>query len=239
VAEYQKAARRAITEINERGHLPILVGGSGLYVRAAIDPLEFQAEEPGSRRRTELEELGRQDPDALILKLKEVDPEALEQVDTDNPRRVIRAIEAAERTGKPFSARYEQWHLRESVYDAFMVGLMIPRDQLIARIESRVDRMISDGLLDEAKRLTAGDELSQTAAQALGYKELFAYLRGDQEQAAAIELIKIRTRQFAKRQMTWFKADQRVNWIDVSKSDPETAAERIIALVNQRQLILD
>jgi tRNA dimethylallyltransferase len=239
VADFQVSARRAIADISARGNLPILVGGSGLYIRAAIDPLDFPAEPIGSPRRAELEELERDDPEALTAILKVVDPEALDHVDLANPRRVIRAIEAVERTGRSFTARREEWLRRRSIYNALLVGLTMPRDRMIEQVENRVDRMVAGGLLEEARRLTtAGKPLSRTAAQALGYKELFAFLRGEEDMAAAVEQIKIRTRQFAKRQMTWFKADPRVNWIDVSGVDPETVADRINALVIEKRFIV-
>lgn len=236
-ADYQTRARAAIKEIHGRGNLPILVGGSGLYIRAAIDKLEFEAEPPGSKRRLQLERLEKDDPEALIPILRSVDPEASAHVDLNNPRRVIRAIEAAERTGKSFSLRYAEWNRRESVYDTLMIGLRPPREELVARIEKRVDRMMADGLVDEVRSLVAGGEqISRTAAQALGYKEFIAYLRGERGIDETVDLIKTRTRQLAKRQMTWFKADPRIEWVPAGGGvDP---VDEILGLVKKKRFIV-
>jgi len=239
VAQFQTAAREAIAEIGGRGHLPLLVGGSGLYVRAVVDPLEFAADEPGTERRRELEELAERSPEALFERLSVVDPEAMDKLGTDNPRRVIRAIEAAERTGLTFTVRRRRWQERRSVYDLMMVGLTLPRAELVRRIEERVDRMVEAGLLEEVRGLYKQDGVpSRTAAQALGYKEFSAYLRDEQSMNEALEEIKVRTRQFAKRQMTWYRADPRVHWLDVSDLDAVAAAECVEALVKEKRFIV-
>ncbi len=239
-AQYQEVARVSISEVAARGELPILVGGSGLYVRAALDRLTFPADQPGSDLRAELEELGRADMDALVEVLRTVDPAALEHVDLKNPRRVTRAIEAARRTGKTFTDRHENWHKRHSVFNLLMVGLRLPRERLVNRIERRVDAMISAGLEDEARALTERERgISSTAAQALGYKEFFAYFRNERTLAESIELIKTRTRQFSKRQMTWFRAETRINWIDLADGDSDAAADRILELVMEKRFIVN
>ena len=239
VAQFQTAARTAIDEIRERGHLPVLVGGSGLYVRAVVDPLDFPADEPGTELRKELEELAERSNGDLLERLKAVDPDAMDKVEIDNPRRVIRAIEAAERTGLPFTVRRRRWQERRSIYDLLMVGLMLPRAEIIRRIEARVDRMVEAGLVQEVSALyKKNGGPSKTAAQALGYKEFGAYLRGEQSIDEALEEIKVRTRQFAKRQMTWYRADPRVHWLDIHDLDADAVAERIEALVKEKLFIV-
>ncbi len=239
VVQFQAAARAAIAEICERRHLPLLVGGSGLYVRAVVDPLDFHADEPGTKRRKELEELAAESLEALLERLEAVDPEALDHVETGNPRRVIRAIEAFERTGLPFTVRRRRWQERRSIYDLMIVGLTLPRAELIARIDARVDRMVESGLVEEVRAVyEQNGGLSKTAAQALGYKEFGAYLRGEQSLDGALEDIRVRTRQFAKRQMTWYRADPRVHWLDVTGLEAGNVAERISALVNEKRFIV-
>lgn len=239
VAQFQTAARAAIVEVGERGHLPLLVGGSGLYVRAVIDPLVFYADQPGTTYRKKLEELAERSPEALIERLRAADPDAMDKVEIDNPRRVIRAIEAAEKTGLPYTVRRRRWEERRSVYDLLMIGLTLPRAELIRRIEKRVDEMVEAGLVEEVRSLHEQEGgFSGTAAQALGYKEFGAYLRGEKSIDEVLELIKIRTRQFAKRQMTWYRADPRIHWLDISDMSAAVASEHVEALVNEKHFIV-
>lgn len=238
-ARFQVLARQDFSDISSRGSLPILVGGSGLYIRAAIDPLDFPAQTPGSARRVELEALAESDPSEVLNILAEVDPDAIEHVDTANIRRVIRAIEAAEITKRSFTDRRSEWAPRKSIYDTLMVGVRLPRAVLVERIERRVDVMMENGLLEEVESLaTKGRSLSQTAAQALGYKELLAYLRGQTTLEESVEKIKVRTRQLAKRQMTWFRADHRIHWLDVEGMDAGKAADSIVELVRNKRFIV-
>jgi tRNA dimethylallyltransferase len=236
VATFQKAARAAIETVMQKGRLPILVGGSGLYVRAAIDPLDFPTSRPGSRLRAELEGLG---PERLAARLRELDPGAAITIDHANTRRVIRAIEAVVEGQEPLAVREARWRRRRAVYDVLMVGLIVPRPILYERIEQRVDQMIAAGLEDEVRRLMEAPEgLSTTARQALGYKELIDRLEGRISLEEGVELIKRRTRQFAKRQLTWFRADPRIVWLDVDGERPEQTAERIIELVKAKGFIV-
>jgi tRNA dimethylallyltransferase len=236
VATFQKAARAAIEAVMQKGRLPILVGGSGLYVRAVIDPLDFPTSRPGSRLRAELEGLG---PERLAARLRELDPDAAITIDHANTRRVIRAIEAVVEGQEPLAVREARWRRRRAVYDVLMVGLTLPRPILYERIEQRVDQMIAAGLEDEVRRLMKSPEgLSTTARQALGYKELIDRLEGKISLEQAVELIKRRTRQFAKRQLTWFRADPRIVWLDVDGEGPEQTAERIIELVKAKRFIV-
>lgn len=217
VAEYQRLARQKISEIAGRGKIPILVGGTGLYVRSVIDKLAFPAGETASKVRRQLEErAGKEGAEVLYKELIEKDPGSADIVHPNNVRRIIRALEVIELTGRPFSEFHRDWASREPIYNLEMFGLSIDRELLRRRISERVDKMIGAGLLDEVKVLMAhGYEGFLTSQQAIGYKELIGYLKGEESFEGAVENIKARTRQYAKRQFTWFRADPRVKWIDV------------------------
>lgn len=232
-AEYQRLARHAITEISKRQSLPILVGGSGLYVRAAIDRLDFPAGTVESRSRTDLElELQEKGPDFLYNKLKEVDPVATTNIHPRNVRRVIRALEVMSEEKLKFSTLQQKWSKRESIYDLIMFGLERDRNELYQKIEERVDAMLKRGLIDEVKSLIKIDQRKHlTSTQALGYKEIIAHLDGEISLDRATELIKQRTRRFAKRQLTWFRRDPRVHWIDLNKKTDLQAAEEVVKLL--------
>lgn len=239
VAEYQKLARQKIEEIALKGKVPVLAGGTGLYVRAVIDKLEFPAGDIASEIRRKLEERAeREGAEALYNELIEKDPAAADIVHPKNVRRIIRALEVIELTGRPFSEYHRAWKDRESIYDLEMFGLTMDRDRLRERINRRVDKMIETGLLDEVKKLIdKGYERFLTSQQAIGYKELIGYLRGETTLEEAIETLKARTRQYAKRQLTWFRADQRIKWIDVTDKTAVEAADEIIKMLKQDKFI--
>lgn len=216
VAVYQKLARQAISEIHSRGKLPILVGGSGLYLRAVTDGLVFPPQEQsGKIRKTLYEKAEKKGVEALYEELKRADPEAASRIHRGNLRRIIRALEVYKFTGKPFSEYRTVWNKRQSVYDLVMIGLTASRNELYGRIEGRIDEMLEKGLLDEVKDLVEkGFGAVITAKQALGYKELFEYLEGRVSLDEAISKIKLNSRHFAKRQLTWFRRDPRVVWFE-------------------------
>lgn len=225
VAEYQERARVAIEEIKARHRLAILVGGSGLYVSGILDDLRFPGTEPELRARLEMElrELGVR---AMYERLLAVDPDAASAILPSNGRRIVRALEVIELTGKPFVARLPDPIDR---FRTVRVGLAIPREELDARISARVDRMWADGFVEEVARLTSGPEpLSATAARALGYRQVLAYLGGEctveQARQATIEA----TRKFARRQQRWFVRDRRIHWIDY---DAEDLVGQVLGLV--------
>lgn len=230
VAEYQAMARSTISEIISRDKIPILVGGTGLYIRAAIDKLEFPkgTTDSGIRKRLE-ERAAAEGKEALYRELIEKDPAATDIVHPANLRRIIRALEVIETEGRPFSEFHTEWSTRESIYDVKMFGLALDRAILKERIDKRVDRMIELGLIDEVKHMLAyGFEGFLTSLQAIGYKEMIDYLSGTTSIEESIETIKIRTRQYAKRQITWFKADHRIQWIDVYEKSASQIADEII-----------
>ena len=225
VAEYQERARVAIEEIKARHRLAILVGGSGLYVSGILDDLRFPGTDPELRARLEMElhELGVR---AIYERLLAVDPEAASAILPSNGRRIVRALEVIELTGKPFVARLPDPIDR---FRTVRVGLCISRTELDARISARVDRMWADGFVEEVARLTAGPEpLSATAARALGYRQVLAYLGGECTQEQARQATIEATRKFARRQQRWFVRDRRIHWIDY---DAEDLVGQVVGLV--------
>ncbi|MCW2495031.1 MAG: tRNA dimethylallyltransferase [Jatrophihabitans sp.] len=217
-AQYQELARAAVEEIAGRGSLPVLVGGSGLYVRAALDRLEFPAQSPEIRAAlyAELDDLG---PAVLHHRLAALDPAAAAAILPSNGRRIARALEVIELTGQPFSATMPSF---DSVYRTVFVGL--DRADLDERVELRVHRMMDAGLLDEVRGLLpAGLRGSPTAGKALGYQQLLACLDdagdviGDLD-AAVLDTI-VSTRRFVRRQRRWFRRDPRVTWLDAAAPD--------------------
>lgn len=225
VAQFQALARESIADIISRGCLPLLVGGSGLYFRAVVDPLTFPGTDPAIR--ATIQSLGEDgDPERLYERLKEVDPDAASRIEPSNVRRVVRALEVFELTGRPFSSYRSDWDSYESIYELQVVGLTASRDELNERIDARVESMLAGGLLDEVKALLdMGLRDSMTSVQALGYAQLLAVVEGDTSLEQAVEEIKRRTRKFARRQMSWFRADPRIDWF---ASDPDGAAIRLL-----------
>ena len=210
VAAYQREARRDLAGIRARGHRPILVGGSGLYVRAVLDRLEIPPTDPVVRGRLQ-DELAQEGLEAMFARLKRADPVAARSIQPNNDRRVVRALEVVELTGRPFSAT-----LPTRKYDlpAITIGLLIPRPELDARIATRVRRMWDEGLLDEVRRLDlAGLRMGRTAAKALGYRQALAHLDGLLTAKQAIEDTITSTRRFARRQESWFRPDPRIHWL--------------------------
>lgn len=233
VARYQRLARKAIEEISSQQKMPILAGGSGLYARAVIDPLDFPSGAMESPSRKHLEqELTEKGPDYLIAKLKELDPEAAKNIHPANIRRVIRALEVIQEKDGLFSSFQKNWQTRESIYDLRMFGLTCCREELYEKIELRVDVMLEQGLIEEVKQLMErGFRQHLTSTQALGYKEVIDFLQGETSLDEMIELIKKRTRQYAKRQLTWFRRDHRVAWISLDQKTYSQAGEEIVELL--------
>lgn len=213
VAWFQAMARQVIEDLLARGRRPVLVGGSGLYVRAALDELEFPPTDPGVRARYEelAERLG---TDRLRERLREVDPVSAERL--GDLRRMVRALEVYELTGRPFSSYLPQRaYLRPTV----QVGLDLDRTLLHARLHHRVVRMVEAGLLEEVRALdAAGLRRGRTASRAIGYAQALRVLDGQADLDWAIEDTATATRRFARRQLTWFRADPRVRWFDPTEA---------------------
>ncbi|MBG6057461.1 tRNA dimethylallyltransferase [Cryobacterium sp. MP_M5] len=226
VARYQVEARAAITGIIGRGAVPILVGGSGLYVSSVVFDFQFPGTDPVLRARLEAE-LAEQGPGALYARLKAVDPVAAARIGASNGRRLVRALEVVELTGAPHAAALPG----EPVYwrPAVTVGLRAPRDELTARLDARVTAMWAAGLPDEVEALIpAGIETGITASRAIGYAQALGQLRGTLTRAEAIEQTQQFTRRYARRQVSWFKRSPHTHWIDSAAADrAQQALDRI------------
>lgn len=211
VAEYQRIARETIQAIHGRGRRAVLVGGSGLYITATIDDLRFPGTDARVRARLE-QELDAAGPVPLHQRLRSLDPEAAERIQASNGRRVVRALEVIEITGSPYSAALPAQP--DEVVPAVQVGVTWPTAALYERIETRVDLMWDQGLVDEVRRLRPELEVSRTARRALGYQQVLAHLRGEIDEAQARHDTIIATRRFARRQRSWFGRDSRIRWLD-------------------------
>ncbi len=213
VAAYQRHARADLAAVKGRGRMPILVGGSGLYVRAALDRLEIPPTDPSVRRALE-EELDRVGLDALRDRLARLDPQAAAAIEPNNARRIVRALEVIDVTGRPFSATLPT---REFVEPTVLVGLRAPRPDLDQRIADRTRDMWSRGMLDEVRVLmAAGLARTRTASRAVGYPQAMAQLRGELTEAEAVADTVRATRRLVRRQESWFGADPRVRWFDLA-----------------------
>ncbi|MGW2161752.1 tRNA (adenosine(37)-N6)-dimethylallyltransferase MiaA [Nonomuraea sp. NPDC001699] len=212
VAEYQRLARELFAKID----VPVLVGGSGLYVRAALDDLEFPGTDPVIRARLEAE-LAERGPAPLYERLRELDPPAAEAILPSNGRRVVRALEVIEHSGRPFSATMPSY---DAVYPSVQLGLEVPRPVLDERIELRVERMWAAGLVEEVRALLGqGLAEGRTAGRALGYAQVIRFLEGEwTEEQAFAETVRA-TRRFARRQESWFRRDPRVRWLPYDAPD--------------------
>ncbi|WP_335978902.1 tRNA (adenosine(37)-N6)-dimethylallyltransferase MiaA [Streptomyces sp. CA2R106] len=210
VADYQRLARAEIDRLHAEDKVPVLVGGSGLYVRAAIDDLRFPGTDPAVRARLEAE-LDMRGPGALHARLAAVDAEAARAILPSNGRRIVRALEVVEITGQPFTANLPG---PEPVYDTVQIGVAVPRPELDERIALRVDRMWKAGLVAEVRALeAAGLREGRTASRALGYQQVLAWFAGDCTQEQALEETVRATKRFARRQDSWFRRDPRVHWL--------------------------
>ena len=215
---FQSAARSAIDDVVHRGRTPLLVGGSGLYFRAVIDPLEFPPTDP--LLRAQIERRYADAPERAHADLQRADPDAAARMDAGNTRRAVRALEVYELTGRPFSDWRRAWEQWEPIHPGLrVVGIGSDRDTRAEKLAARVDAMLAQGWVQECREL-AGRDLSTTARQAIGYAELLDHLAGRIGYDQAVEQIKVRTRRYAARQDRWFRTDPRVQWT-TAESAPE------------------
>jgi tRNA dimethylallyltransferase len=221
-AMFARLASVAAAEIHSRGRVPIFCGGTGLYFKAYLHGLG-PAPPANAELRAQLEAM----PIAQLLdELEKNDPPTFQRIDRQNPRRVVRALEVIRLTCKPFSAQRSDWPDCAPATAGRFIGLTQSPGQLQARIERRVDAMFAQGLVAETRALMEGGlEQNPTAMQALGYRQVVEHLRGQRGLAETIELVKIRTRQFAKRQRTWFRRQMRLEWISLDEQSPATVAK--------------
>lgn len=232
VAEYAQLARECIAEITARGRLPILVGGTGLYADAVLSGMQFE-EEPGDPELRErlCRQLETEGAAVLYAQLQALDPEAAAGIHPNNSVRLVRALEVCLRTGDTFTAYKRRNAAHPSPYDSLIFGLHWEREILCERIGQRVDLMLEQGLVEEVRN--ARDPAMQTSAAAIGYKELLPYLDGVSDLETCVEDIKRETRRYAKRQMTWFRRNAQICWLDMCESNKVRKnfknAEKIIA----------
>ncbi len=220
VAEYVKDAAAVIRDIHERGKIPVIVGGTGLYMTSLIDNIRFTDEETDPKLRARLEEeyelIGGQ---AMIKKLAEFDPDTAVKLHPNNKKRVIRAFEVFMQTGTTMTQQNKNSKAENSPYLPCIIGLRTEdRQFLYDRIDRRVDIMLENGLLEEANRAYE-NRGSETSVQAIGHKEFFAFFDGEISLLEAVETLKRETRRYAKRQLTWFSRDERTQWINIDKTE--------------------
>jgi len=222
VSQFRALASQAIDGILQRGKTPVVVGGSGLYVNALTFPLGFAVPRDEAVR-AKMEMLYDQEPQSALDRLAATDPETATRLHVNDKKRIVRALEVYECSGKPLSSYgndFSNASGNAAPYDPLMIGLDMDRKRLYERIDLRVDLMMQNGLLDEVKRICdAGYDAKLPAMQSIGYRQLFSYFNGDCTLGEAVERIKLDTRHFAKRQLTWFRRDKRIVWHDVTEFD--------------------
>lgn len=216
VVRFQKMVKDAMEEIYAKGKVPIICGGTGFYIQAILYDIQFTEQEIDESYRKSLEDFADENGnDALHEKLKEVDPESAESIPAANRKRVIRALEYFHQSGEKFSVHNEREKQRNSPYNFAYFVLNDDRAKLYNRIDKRVDIMMEAGLLDEVKSLVEmGCKRGMTSMDGIGYKEILSYMDGEYSLEDAVELIKKNSRNYAKRQLTWFRREKEVDWID-------------------------
>ncbi len=232
VVVFQKLAKEALTGIYEREHIPIIVGGTGFYIQALLYDIDFTENDGDTAIRRELEKLAQtQGAGCLHQMLQEIDPESAAAIHQNNVKRVIRAIEFYRQTGKKISLHNEQEREKQSPYQFLYYVLDTDRKTLYERIDRRVDLMMEHGLVDEVKHLAdMGCTRDMVSMQGLGYKEILDYLSGEISLEEAVYILKRDTRHFAKRQITWFKRERDVRWLELEQfqNDRKKVLEHIL-----------
>ena len=239
VAVFQKMAKDAMNKIYENGHIPIIVGGTGFYIQALLYDIDFTECEEDDSYRKELEKFaGEKGAEALHEILREKDPASAEKIHANNVKRVIRALEFYHQTGKKISEHNEEESQKESAYNSLYFVLNDERNKLYDRIDKRVDSMVKEGLVEEVSLLHGrGYTRDMTSMQGLGYKEILAYLDGECTLEEAVYLIKRDTRHFAKRQLTWFRREREVIWLQKNEMDDEEILKYILEMIQERNMI--
>lgn len=239
VARFQQMAKEAMDEIYRNGQLPIVVGGTGFYIQALLKDIDFDESSGELPCRKELEETARREGGAVLYeRLKQVDPESAEAIHPNNVKRVIRALEFYQETGQPISLHNKEQKEKQPRYTYAYFVLNDDRARLYERIDRRVDRMVEQGLVEEVRWLKEhGYDRSLVSMQGLGYKELFPYLDGTCSLEEAVEIIKRDTRHFAKRQITWFKREPDVIWLNQQEFgyDKQKILKRMLELWEERK----
>lgn len=241
VVLFQKLAKEVIDTIVSEGDVPIIVGGTGFYIQSVLYDIDFDSnDEPGEYRLTLEKEASEKGADYLFEKLREVDPKSCEIIHKNNIKRVIRALEFYNETGRPISEHNEEQRAREAAYNAAYFVLNDERELIYHKIDIRVDKMVEAGLIEEVEKLkNMGLSSSDVSMQGLGYKEVLDYLNGDISLEEAIYIIKRDSRHFAKRQLTWFKREPDAVWIDKSVigRDDESVLNEMIKVLKDKGII--
>ncbi|MCB0070394.1 MAG: tRNA (adenosine(37)-N6)-dimethylallyltransferase MiaA [Caldilineaceae bacterium] len=231
LAEYQALAYAAIDAIHGRGHVPFLVGGTALYIRAVVRGLRIPNVPPNPALRAELENfLDTQGREVLFARLAALDPATAAVIDAQNPRRVLRALEIFLTTGRP---KVELEGEDPPPYRTLMLGLRRARAELHARVDARVDAMVRDGLIDETRRLLAAYDPALPALTSLGYKEIGAFLRGEMDLPAAVAQIKVETHRYVRHQTTWFRKMPEILWFDPDDATLALIRQAVAAFLSQ------
>lgn len=242
VVVFQKLARKAAEEIYGRGHIPVLVGGTGFYIQALLYDIDFTENDEDTELRRSLSKLAdKEGADALYERLRAVDPESCENIHKNNVKRVIRAIEFYEKTGRKISAHNKEQRKNESPYRFAYFVLNDSRERIYQRIDKRVDLMMECGLVDEVRALQGlGCHGGMVSMQGLGYKQILSCLEGEISMDEAVYLIKRDTRHFAKRQLTWFKREKEVTWVqkDVFDYDSQKILGFMQDFLREKEIIL-
>ena len=241
VVRFQEMAKAAMQKIHDNGHIPIVVGGTGFYIQALLYDIDFTENASDFSFREELEKTAREKgAEYLHSLLKQADPEAAEQIHPHNIKRVIRALEFNRKTGQKISTHNEQERRKQSPYEFAYFVLTDNREALYARIDRRVDKMMEQGLLEEVRALKdRGIARESVSMQGLGYKELLAYLDGEIPLEEAVRIIKRDTRHFAKRQLTWFRRERDVIWIDTQEigQEEEKIVDYMLNVLREKNII--
>lgn len=234
VAKYKEKAISTIDNILSEGKLPVVVGGTGFYIDTLVKNTEFFDYEESDLRAKLEERLEKEGAEALFQELKDIDPKAAEKLHINDTKRVIRALEVYHLTGKTITQQEEESHLKESKYNWCLIGLKAnDRQFLYDRINKRVDIMLEMGLFKEAEEFFSS-KISQTAAQAIGYKELKPYIDGFVTLDEALEKLKMESRRYAKRQLTWFRRNPDIHWLDIDAEDGIKLIDKACDIINKK-----
>lgn len=241
VVRFQALAKEAIQSIYAKGKIPILAGGTGFYIQSVLYDIDFTESEEDKAFRRQLEKTAEEEGNEVLFeRLRRIDPRSCESLHANNVKRVIRAIEFYEKTGKPISEHNEEQRSKSSPYRSAYFVLTDERSALYERIDGRVDKMLAEGLVEEVRQLKdMGCTQGMVSMQGLGYKEILEYLNGDCTLEDAVYRIKRDTRHFAKRQLTWFRREQDVIWVsrqDFKRDVPETAIQNANTCEDERIL---
>ncbi|WP_367565734.1 tRNA (adenosine(37)-N6)-dimethylallyltransferase MiaA [Lacrimispora sp.] len=237
VTTFQQMAKKAVEEIYSRGRIPIVAGGTGFYIQALLYDIDFTENGEDTSIRDQLEALGKEKGAGFLHDmLKDIDPEAAKEIHANNQKRVIRAIEYYRQTGEPISEHNKRERQKQSPYDFLYYVVNTDRNVLYERIDRRVDLMVQQGLVNEVEQLKAmGCTRDMVSMQGLGYKEILDYLQGAATLEEAVYILKRDTRHFAKRQLTWFKRERDVRWLNLPDfgNDQEKVLEKILQDINE------